>query len=119
MLADERWATKSWEDLLTHNTACCSMVVGSTKCCEEVTQTRRDYLVKLRLTRGWQQKDVAAQLGVTASFYGMIEQGVRTPRLSMALQMERLFGVPVHVLFAETSPDEPRDDDQAATSESA
>jgi len=60
---------------------------------------RRDKLVALRLERGWSQEDVAKQLRVTTSFYGMIEQGVRTPRLALALAMESLFGVPVSELF--------------------
>ena len=82
---------------------------------------RRDKLVALRLERGWSQEDVAKQLRVTTSFYGMIEQGVRTPRLALALAMESLFGVPVSELFFEMQPNEVLggSDETSATLETA
>lgn len=67
---------------------------------------RRNRLIELRVERGWRQKDVAERLGVTTSAYGMIEQGVRTPRLPLALQIEELFGVPLGELFFEEEPNE-------------
>lgn len=61
--------------------------------------TRRTRLVKLRDDRGWRQKDVAERLGITESYYGMIEAGVRNPSLKIGLGIARLFGVPVAELF--------------------
>lgn len=62
---------------------------------------KRNLLIAERKKRGWTQQDVAQKLGVTTSFYGMIEQGARNPRLSLALQIEKLFGIPLAVLFPE------------------
>ena len=61
---------------------------------------RREKLIELRVQKGWLQEDVAKKLGITTSFYGMIEQGVRTPRIPLALAMEELFGVPVKTVRA-------------------
>jgi putative transcriptional regulator len=65
---------------------------------------RREKLIELRVQKGWLQEDVAKKLGITTSFYGMIEQGVRTPRIPLALAMEELFGVPVKELFLNLHP---------------
>lgn len=67
----------------------------------EIMGKKRNSLIAARKQKGWTQQDVAQRLGVTTSFYGMIEQGVRNPRLPLALQMEELFGIPLSVLFAE------------------
>lgn len=60
---------------------------------------RRYHLIENRKKRGWTQAQVAEKLGVTTSFYGMIEQGSRNPRLPLALAMENLFGIPASELF--------------------
>lgn len=71
---------------------------------------RRMRLFKARKTRGWTQADVAKRLGITASYYGMIEQGVRNPRLPLALKMEAVFGLPAAELFPDLFYDlEPND----------
>ena len=74
---------------------------------------RRERLRKLRLQRGWTQEDVGKMLGVTGSAYGMIEQGVRSPRLPMVLQLQQIFGVPVEELFCEDLPNETCGDESA------
>lgn len=59
--------------------------------------TRRDILVGYRKQRGWLQKDVVEKLAyeykvsISESYYGMIEQGVRTPSLNVALAISALF----------------------------
>lgn len=60
---------------------------------------RRMRLFRARKARGWTQAEVAKRLGITASFYGMIEQGVRNPRLPLALKLESIFGLPAAELF--------------------
>ncbi|MGI6588893.1 MAG: helix-turn-helix transcriptional regulator [Peptococcia bacterium] len=60
---------------------------------------RRHRLVKERKSRNWTQADVAKKLKITTSFYGMLEQGSRNPRLPLAFSLERLFGTPVADLF--------------------
>lgn len=58
---------------------------------------RRDVLISLRKQRNWSQKDVVEKLRssydfhITVSYYGMIEQGVRTPKLELALTISSLF----------------------------
>ncbi|MED4569643.1 helix-turn-helix transcriptional regulator [Brevibacillus agri] len=64
---------------------------------------KRSVLISLRKQRNWSQKDVVERLSasyglhITISYYGMIEQGVRTPKLELALAISSLF---------ERSPDE-------------
>lgn len=59
--------------------------------------TRREKLIDLRKEKGWLQKDVVKNLNVeydlkiSESYYGMIEQGVRTPALNVALAISSLF----------------------------
>jgi putative transcriptional regulator len=60
---------------------------------------RRQRLIEARKNRKWTQADVAEKLNITASFYGMIEQGSRNPRLPLALSLEKLFGIPASELF--------------------
>ncbi|MGX9134011.1 helix-turn-helix transcriptional regulator [Rummeliibacillus sp. JY-2-4R] len=61
--------------------------------------SRRITLVKYRKERGWLQKDVVEKLSIdynvfiSESYYGMIEQGVRTPSLHVALAISALFNV--------------------------
>lgn len=58
---------------------------------------RRESLVHKRQAREWSQKDVVRELNerfnidITESYYGMIEQGKRTPKLELALAIARLF----------------------------
>lgn len=69
---------------------------------------KRHHLIEARKKRGWTQAQVAERLGVTSSFYGMIEQGSRNPRLPLALTIENLFGIPASELFPDLFyPNEP------------
>ena len=66
---------------------------------------RRTTLIALRNQRNWLQKDVVENLrrefgiNITVSYYGMIEQGVRTPNLELAVAIADLFGKPVREVF--------------------
>ncbi|GAA0463240.1 helix-turn-helix transcriptional regulator [Alkalibacillus silvisoli] len=57
---------------------------------------RRYELIKARKDIGFFQKDVVALLSkdhdikITESYYGMIEQGVRTPNLILALSISKV-----------------------------
>lgn len=71
-------------------------------------EIRRETLIKLRKQKNWSQKDVVSLLEVrfdieiTESYYGMIEQGVRTPKLQIALAIAQLFKVnPSEIFFEE------------------
>lgn len=65
---------------------------------------RRTRLIALRESQGWRQKDVAQRLGITESYYGMIEAGVRTPNLKLGLKLAGLFGVSPDVIFCASEP---------------
>ena len=60
---------------------------------------RRQCLIAARKNRAWTQEEVAQKLKITASFYGMLEQGHRNPRLPLAFSLEKLFGVSMRRLF--------------------
>ncbi len=71
---------------------------------------RRDTLVSLRKKRKLTQKDVVEQLkndfgiDITESYYGMIEQGVRTPALKIAFAISELFETGANEIFFEHKP---------------
>lgn len=62
----------------------------------------RNQLKLLRKTKGLQQKDVARAIGVTTSYYGMIEVGSRKPSLIIALKLAKFFNIPVEDIFLQT-----------------
>lgn len=71
---------------------------------------RRNKLIKLRKERALLQKDVIELLKdnysihISESYYGMIEQGTRTPKLHIALAIADLFNVdPQEIFFANTN----------------
>lgn len=71
---------------------------------------KRSVLISLRKQRNWSQKDVVERLSVsyglhiTISYYGMIEQGVRTPKLELALAISSLFErSPDEIFFEQTN----------------
>lgn len=84
---------------------------------------KRHRLIEARKKHGWTQAQVAERLGVTPSFYGMIEQGSRNPRLPLALAMENLFGIPASELFPDlfyaNKPNAMLGNQEAATAEAA
>jgi putative transcriptional regulator len=60
---------------------------------------KRKILVDLRNSRNLKQKDIAKAVGITTSYYGMIEQGVRTPTLEVAKKIADFFGKSVEEIF--------------------
>lgn len=71
---------------------------------------RRDSLVARRGARNWSQSDVVAELSarfdvsITTSYYGMIEQGVRTPKLELAFAIAKLFECAPEEIFFDREP---------------
>lgn len=68
-------------------------------------KNKRYFLIKLRKKEGWLQKEVVEKLSsehgvtITESYYGMIEQGVRTPSLNVALAISGLFKIAPTKIF--------------------
>lgn len=66
---------------------------------------RRTNLINVRKQKGWLQKNVVEKLlndygiSITESYYGMIEQGVRTPSLDVALAISALFDMEPSKIF--------------------
>ena len=63
---------------------------------------RLDKLTALRIARGLRQQDVAAFMGVTTSYYGMIEQGMRLPQLQLAYKLANFFNTSIEDIFFTT-----------------
>ncbi len=58
-------------------------------------------LTQLRKASGFTQKDIAEQLGVSRSYYGMIENGSRNPSLNIAKKIAVILQSDINVLFFE------------------
>lgn len=59
----------------------------------------RTSLIELRKSKKLHQKDVAKAMGITTSYYGMIELGVRTPNLKLAQNIAEFLGEKIDVIF--------------------
>lgn len=68
----------------------------------EVKRTR-EYLVKLRDENNLTQKDVSLKLGISESYYNLIERGERKKDMSIELlyDLSRIFKIPVKSLIDE------------------
>ena len=66
---------------------------------------RRYKLISFRKVKKLTQKDVvvilknAHDIEITESYYGMIEQGVRTPKLNIALAISDIFETEANEIF--------------------
>lgn len=71
---------------------------------------RRSSLIQLRKNKKLTQKQVVKKLEqqyglkITVSYYGMIEQGSRTPSLELAIAIAGLFDSNVEEIFFEQQP---------------
>jgi putative transcriptional regulator len=71
---------------------------------------RRHNLIALRKNKSFTQKEVVELLSknfgiiISESYYGMIEQGVRTPSLNIALAIAQLFDANPNEIFFNHSP---------------
>ena len=65
-------------------------------------------LAELRRAKGWSQKQLASRLELSTGAIGNYEAGIRTPRLSTAKAIARLFNVRVDDLAFRTPEQEPR-----------
>ncbi|AOT72940.1 transcriptional regulator [Geosporobacter ferrireducens] len=68
----------------------------------------------MRKKKNLNQLDVAKSLGVTTSYYGMIEQGVRTPSLDLAAKIAKYFDRKVEDIFFANENNKLLDEDQSA-----
>ena len=65
----------------------------------------RKKLIQIRINKDLLQKDVAEAVDVTASYYGMIEQGKRNPNLEVAKKIADFFDTTVDDIFFENKND--------------
>lgn len=59
----------------------------------------RKKLIQLRKSRGVTQYEVAKTLGISRSFYGHIEKGLRNPTYGLAKRIAEIFGVKIEDIF--------------------
>jgi len=52
-------------------------------------------LKELRIERNLKQKDIAKELDISTSYYGMIEIGSRRPSLPLAIKLSKFFDLSV------------------------
>lgn len=69
------------------------------KSAQRKKRRRLDKLTLLRMSRGLRQQDVASFMGVTTSYYGMIEQGSRLPQLELAYKLANFFNTSIEDIF--------------------
>ncbi|HBI7094634.1 helix-turn-helix transcriptional regulator [Clostridium perfringens] len=59
----------------------------------------KNKILSLRLEKGLTQKEIACILGITTSYLGMIEKGVRKPSLDLAYKISNLFKTTIEDIF--------------------
>lgn len=59
----------------------------------------KNQLKLLRISKNLQQKDIAKSIGVSTSYYGMIELGTRKPSLCVAYKLSKFFRTPIETIF--------------------
>lgn len=55
------------------------------------------------MERGWTQEDLADAAGLTATYVGQVERGVKVPSLTVVLKLARGLGLTPAELLAEFS----------------
>ncbi|ELU5586517.1 helix-turn-helix transcriptional regulator [Clostridium perfringens] len=56
-------------------------------------------IIKFRNLNNWTQKEVAQKIGITTSYLGMLEVGIRSPSLKIAYKIAQLFNVSIEEIF--------------------
>lgn len=56
-------------------------------------------LARLRSGHGYTQMQMARKMGISKSYYCMLEKGSRTISKNIALKLNRQFGVPFDIMF--------------------
>ena len=56
-------------------------------------------LKRMREERGFKQKYIAEQLGITQNYYSQIENGHRPPQVEHLLKLREIFGVSLDEIF--------------------
>lgn len=56
-------------------------------------------LLKLRNKKHLLQKEVAEAIGVTTSYYGMLETGIRKPSIKIAFELAKFFNTSIEEIF--------------------
>jgi len=52
-----------------------------------------------RRLKNWTQQEAAEQIGISRSYYVMVENGKRMPSIQVAQKIERVFGIDWHTWF--------------------
>jgi putative transcriptional regulator len=60
---------------------------------------KRIILIKTRKDNGLKVKDIANSLGISASHYYKIEEGIRNPNLKVSMKLSKILGHSIEELF--------------------
>jgi putative transcriptional regulator len=60
---------------------------------------QRSKLREIRISKGLSSEHVANAVGVTENYITMIERGARRPSITLALKLEKFYGIPVSELL--------------------
>lgn len=60
---------------------------------------QRSHLREIRISKGLSAEEVANAVGVTENYITMIERGARRPSITLALRLEKFYGIPISELF--------------------
>lgn len=61
----------------------------------------RKWLIDARDSKGYSQEEVADSIGITRQYYGMIESGVRNPRVPLAQNIGNFLNINWTLFFEE------------------
>jgi len=53
----------------------------------------------LRVQKGISQKDLAARVGITASYLSLVENDIKQPNMGTVVKISKAIGIPAEVLF--------------------
>jgi putative transcriptional regulator len=68
--------------------------------------TKRIRLIKIRKNSGLKVRDIAHLLGISASHYYKIEEGIRNPNLKTSMKLSRILGYSIEELFSDDKLDD-------------
>ena len=68
---------------------------------------KRPNLLELRLERGWSQQEAADHIGISRSYYGMVETSGRVPSVAVAKKLAKTFRFDWRVFFEDDSDAQP------------
>lgn len=86
---------------MTTTNSCDILLLQTTISCKEVFLLVRNNLKNIRKKYNLKQREIAEAVGITTSYYGMIERGVRNPTLDLAKKIAEFLNTSIEEIFFE------------------